>query len=347
MSRRINHIAFNQDHSIFTCSLDSGLKVFNVEPLNEQLYLHEALVGSVTHCQMMFRSNLIAFVTGGALSKYAENTVIIWDESLRKLVLEYTFSEAVLNIRLLSDKIIVVLPTLIHVFAFPKPPVKLFSIETRINHKGICEVSSSTTSDKQIMAFPSVAKIGHVQIIDLKATKSSSPVTIAAHENEIACLALNPNGSLVATASQKGTLIRIYNTKNKSRLLELRRGVGEASIYSINFKADSEWLCCSSDKGTIHIFALKDTHLNRTSVFSNFGFGRSSYVGGMWSMVSISSKDTDTSNSKERFCICAFGENSFIYAIYADGTFKKFMYFPSNRSASQRLNENILDIFNE
>lgn len=34
---------------------------------------------------------------------------------------------------------------------------------------------------------------------------------------------------------------------------------------SINFSHDSSFLCASSDKGTVHIFALKDTRLNRRS----------------------------------------------------------------------------------
>lgn len=43
-----------------------------------------------------------------------------------------------------------------------------------------------------------------------------------------------------------------------------------SSFFSINFSRDSEFLCCSSDKGTIHIFALKKTHLNRRSTWVNY-----------------------------------------------------------------------------
>lgn len=39
--------------------------------------------------------------------------------------------------------------------------------------------------------------------------------------------------------------------------------------FSITFSRDSEFLCASSDKGTIHIFALKDTQLNRRSTYVN------------------------------------------------------------------------------
>ena len=31
----------------------------------------------------------------------------------------------------------------------------------------------------------------------------------------------------------------------------------QARIHCINFSCGDEWLCCSSDKGTVHIFALQ------------------------------------------------------------------------------------------
>lgn len=40
---------------------------------------------------------------------------------------------------------------------------------------------------------------------------------------------------------------------------ELRRGSEYATIYSIAYDIKSQWLACSSDSGTIHIFALKLT----------------------------------------------------------------------------------------
>lgn len=35
--------------------------------------------------------------------------------------------------------------------------------------------------------------------------------------------------------------------------------------FSISFSPDASFLCASSDKGTVHIFAVKDTTLNRRS----------------------------------------------------------------------------------
>jgi len=44
---------------------------------------------------------------------------------------------------------------------------------------------------------------------------------IVAHDSRIACIALTQDGSLVATASSKGTLIRVFNTLDGSLLQEV------------------------------------------------------------------------------------------------------------------------------
>ena len=115
-------------------------------------------------------------------------------------------------------------------------------------------------------------------------------------------------GTLVATASKKGTLIRVFDTLRQTKIVELRRGVDPATLYCLNFSLDSEFLCASSDKGTVHIFALKDTNLNKRSKFSNMGIPNT-YVNSQWALANFTV-------AAECACICAFGTKYTVYGLY-------------------------------
>ena len=47
-------------------------------------------------------------------------------------------------------------------------------------------------------------------------------MTINAHQSEVGCAALSPPGTLLASASRRGTLLRLFDTHSRLRLLELR-----------------------------------------------------------------------------------------------------------------------------
>jgi len=123
-------------------------------------------------------------------------------------------------------------------------------IETTSNPKGLCALCPVTSNN--VLVCPGLQR-GHVRV-ELYNTKSTT--LIPAHETKLACFALNFDGTRLATASEKGTLFRIFDTATGKALQEVRRGVDRAEIYSICFNANSEWLACSSDKGTIHVYKL-------------------------------------------------------------------------------------------
>lgn len=81
---------------------------------------------------------------------------------------------------------------------------------------------------------------------------------IQAHQGPLAQLALTPDGTRLATASTKGTLIRIWDTATQRQLQEVRRGTENATIYSIAFSPDVRYFCCTSSRGTCHIFASNE-----------------------------------------------------------------------------------------
>mmetsp|Transcript_1049 Transcript_1049/g.4136 ORF Transcript_1049/g.4136 Transcript_1049/m.4136 type:complete len:508 (+) Transcript_1049:345-1868(+) len=67
------------------------------------------------------------------------------------------------------------------------------------------------------------------------------------------------DGTLLASASQNGTLIRVHSLPSASKTFTFRRGVSPAHVYSLAFGpagCSPPLLAASSDKGTIHVFRL-------------------------------------------------------------------------------------------
>ena len=95
---------------------------------------------------------------------------------------------------------------------------------------------------------------GDVMIHDLG--NDTAVNVIEAHQAPLSCIALNNTSTLLATASEKGTIIRVFGLPGAEKLYQFRRGSIPARIFSMNFNLASSLLAVSSDTETVHIFRL-------------------------------------------------------------------------------------------
>ena len=79
---------------------------------------------------------------------------------------------------------------------------------------------------------------------------------VQAHKTPIHLLAINSTGTMLATCSTKGTVIRVFSLPSAEKLYQFRRGMQGAKIHSITFNAMSTLLAVSSATDTVHIFKL-------------------------------------------------------------------------------------------
>jgi WD repeat-containing protein 45 len=230
--------------------------------------------GGVSIAEMLFRSNLLAVVGGGPIPKYPPNKVMIWDDHQQRPIAELPFLTPVRSVRLKNNRIAVALEQKVFLYDFHELRC-LHSVETTPNSEGLLALSSSDESN--VLACPGLhAGEVRIDILDTKKIK-----VIAAHDTPLSALALSHNGKYIATASEKGTLIRVFSTLDGVKVKELRRGSDPAKIYNLAFSIPTsattacgggdgggssgsgkdsnglpEWLAVSSDKGTVHIFNL-------------------------------------------------------------------------------------------
>lgn len=137
---------------------------------------------------------------------------------------------------------------------------------------GLAALSAYPSRNSALVALPG-RQTGHVQLLRI-ALRSSSRTSasgatsiLAAHTSHLAALTLSSDGTLLGTASERGTLLRVWSTVKSgtegssaqvSATLqrELRRGTDPARILSVAFAPDRSAIAAASDKGTVHIFNL-------------------------------------------------------------------------------------------
>jgi len=253
--------SFNSDVSCFSVGTDTGFCVFNSDPCALQVSrLLNAGIGIVEKvhdpasttnlrtgiAEMLGNYNYLALVGGGKNPRWPQTKVIIWDDAKKKEAVTLEHKTAVLRVRLTRTHIAVALVNAVHLYAFSSPPTRIAAFETADNPLGLCCLGS------KLLAFPGRSP-GKIQIVELKTQNVS---IIPAHASSLRALDLSQDESLLASASETGTLIRVFSTANCAKLAELRRGVDPAFIFSIAISPDSNTLAVTSDKSTLHIFDL-------------------------------------------------------------------------------------------
>ena len=149
---------------------------------------------------------------------------MIWDDESTTEVKEIRMKSKIQNAKIKKKFLYVVCEDEITVISTSDFST-IETIPTVENPSGICAIAHDPNTN--LFAWPGLEK-GQIQIKNFDMDKSSQ--VLKAHENFIALIEFNFLGDLIATASDKGTLIRIFNTKDKTLVTEVRRGSEKAEI---------------------------------------------------------------------------------------------------------------------
>jgi hypothetical protein len=203
----------------------------------------------VNVASMLFQTNYLALVLRSNPYK-----VLLWDETLSQEPHELWSRFEVLNVVLRRDIICVVSEYKIYVYEFGGSFQVLLHLETAANPRGLCAISTGDPHEWTLVC-PGPGR-GQVRVqLGLDDSISS---TISAHSLPVAALAINQSGSFVATASEQGTVIKVFSCTDGQQLYEFRRGTTAADISCINFRLDSKFLIVASASLTVHIFSLDE-----------------------------------------------------------------------------------------
>lgn len=319
-------IKIDGENEVFIIADQTGLKFYNIAPLTEIARID---AGSLVTASNVGRTNMLAIVGGGERPRFSQNTLVVYDAAKGEPAMDITFDSPVIETIMTKDTLIAIQINGASVYSIPDGRL-LLQARTNKNSRGLASFRAHK------LAIPG-QKTGSVHIYDvlpLREKKISSPaIPIYAHQGQIAQIELSRCGSKLATASDKGTLIRVFDTVSKARLFEFRRGADPAAIYSIVFSKDWSFLAVTSDKGTLHLFALRDKLLNRKSALSSVIGGN--YTDSMWSLATGPIPE-------ERITHVAFIGSNRLVCVSVDGSIHFYHFSPEgaiNRTEVRHLDE--------
>lgn len=278
---RVNSVSFNQTGECYAYAMENGFKIYTVYPQRESIRRDFTGCG-LGIVEMLYSTNIMVLVGADGSSPlssgqqeggeprdsfYIPSTkAIIWDDSQKRAIGELCHGAPVKNVKLGKNRIAVSLEDAVFVYDLQELR-RMHHAHTVSNPHGLLSMGSDDDGSSMV-AYLGCAT-GEVCVACCP-SPGVDPTTkaIQCHNGRIVALSLSSNGRYLATASEKGTLIRIFSTEDGSKVQELRRGRQPATIYSLAFSLEPEfptWLACTSDKGTLHIFYLSLKHQKGTT----------------------------------------------------------------------------------
>uniref|UniRef100_A0A673ABN8 WD repeat domain, phosphoinositide interacting 1 n=1 Tax=Sphaeramia orbicularis TaxID=375764 RepID=A0A673ABN8_9TELE len=194
-------------------------------------------------------------------------------------ICNYSYSNNILSVRLNRQRLVVCLEESIYIHNIKDMKLLKTLLNTPTNPSGLCALSVNHSNS--YLVYPGSATIGEITVYD--ANNLSTVTLIQAHDSPLAALTFNASGTKLASASEKGTVIRVFSIPEGQKLFEFRRGMKRyVSISSLSFSADTQFLCASSNTETVHIFKLEQHSPSQDEESPTW----STYVGKMFTAAS-------------------------------------------------------------
>uniref|UniRef100_A0A8B9MP32 WD repeat domain, phosphoinositide interacting 1 n=2 Tax=Neoaves TaxID=3078114 RepID=A0A8B9MP32_9AVES len=237
------------EHSL-AIGTTTGYRLFSLSSVEQLDQVHESNeIPDVYIVERLFSSSLVVVVSH---AKPQQMNVYHFKKGTE--ICNYSYSSKILSIRLNRQRLVVCLEESIYIHNIKDMKLLKTIMDTPPNTTGLCALSINHANS--YLAYPGSATSGEIALYDGNTLKTAC--TIPAHDGPLAALAFNSTGSKLASASEKGTVIRVFSIPGGQKLYEFRRGMKRyVNISSLVFSMDSQFLCASSNTETVHIFKLE------------------------------------------------------------------------------------------
>ncbi|KAG9343715.1 hypothetical protein JZ751_013093 [Albula glossodonta] len=262
--------SFNQDTTSLAVGNKTGYRLFSVTSVDKLDCVYESETPDVYIVERLFSSSLVVVV-----SQATPRRMNVYHFKKGTEICNYSYSNNILSVRLNRQRLVVCLEESIYIHNIKDMKLLKTLLNTPPN--------------------PS-------EIIVYDANNLNTVTMIPAHDSPLAAITFNASGTKLASASERGTVIRVFSIPEGLRLLEFRRGM----------KSNTE---------TVHIFKLE--HSSPSGEESSPTW--SAYMGKMFSAASsyLPAQVSDMMNQDRAFAtvrLDVFGQKN----VCALATIQKF-----------------------
>lgn len=202
---------------------------------------------------MLYSSNLIAVVGSSEDSNlFSSKRLTLWNTNNYTAICEISFPSKVQSVKINKFWLVVAVKENIHIYDLNNMKL-LTSIDSKNYGVGRLVLAPNFTSSCFLCYSDSIID-GKVSIYDCNEMVSYKPID--AHTAPVLKLAINMAGNKLVTASCKGTVIRVWRLPNGELIHSFHWGIHNTYIHSLNFSVESNYVICSTAKGSIHVFQM-------------------------------------------------------------------------------------------
>lgn len=250
-------ISINQTYDCLLCTTIDGFTVYHINPF--QTMITRFIDGGIRLGAMLHKTNIFVLCGTGTNKKFPINRAILWNDEKRTPHAEISICNKIEKIEITQEEILVV-KTASNLFVYDIQTLELLN-SFPINYN---QLDYNLYRSNQSLVFNKSGSANQGMIYLLRNQMSEKKITenrcFKAHDNAILRLAVSkksgPTHNYIASCSTKSKTIRVFEMETLAHYFTLHRGIFHNPIHCLAFSSENQWLFCSTQSGTLHLFSL-------------------------------------------------------------------------------------------
>ena len=247
MIKGINCVTISDDSKGLAISFLHSIQVYNFFPIRK-VFQKEFINYEITHISLTNGGNLIAFSCIPLKKEKKSTKVFIWSTQYAECISQLVFEEEIVSLCIKPQYLLITFSNSISLYNIERTSAQ-FEMTTYFNSYGASDISINNQSSLLAICGNQLGSVNIYEISDI-----TTPITFLAHQHPVNIIKFSSDSKMIATSSEMGTLIRLFDSISGNNLSVFRRGSLSQQILSLSFNKDNSNLCAISSNGTLHLF---------------------------------------------------------------------------------------------